>query len=151
MWLACIVLEYLAKITVQTIQRQFCECQPLFLPDIRITWNLGSCSRSSRAPTLSQNSPENSAEGTYLAGERVFVSSVADLWNPCTHLFPTLQKLSFHPNNNLKWGIHCILIALRDEIHDWVQWCFKCWDSVENRCFHRSFTNTLSTLSTLSF
>lgn len=52
------------KITVQTARRQFCECQPLFLPDVRIAriWAAVLDSmvriRSSRAVTLSQNSSE---------------------------------------------------------------------------------------------
>lgn len=52
------------KITVQTARRQFCECQPLFLPDVRtaqiwaaVLYSMARI-RSSRAVTLSQNSPE---------------------------------------------------------------------------------------------
>lgn len=52
------------KITVQTARRQFCECQPLFWPVVRVAqiWAAVLYSeariRSSRAVTLSQNSPE---------------------------------------------------------------------------------------------
>lgn len=61
MWLAYVVFKYLAK-SLAKQQEDNCECQHLFLPDVRITgiWAAVPYSlariRSSRAKTLSQNS-----------------------------------------------------------------------------------------------